>query len=108
VPVETIVVVVVVVVVPLLFSPPDIVVVDRKRVKMPLPLGVPLEFTDPLPSSNSQSPPPLLVDCRSTTTRLNVSLVGGGVVEGLLTVSVTGSVTELFETAEEVNVTWPL
>ena len=46
-------------------------------------------------------------DCRSTTTRLYVSPVVGGGVDGL-TVRVTGSVTGLFETAEEVNVTLPL
>ena len=79
---------------------------ERKRVKKPLPLGVPLEFTDPLPSSNSQSLPP---DWRSTTTRLKVSppVVGGGGGVDELTVSVTGSDTGLFETAEEVKVTVP-
>lgn len=42
---------------------------DRKRVKKPLPVTSPLEFTEPLPSSSIQSLPPA---CRSTTTRLNV------------------------------------
>jgi hypothetical protein len=96
VPLETIVV---------LVPPPSLVDVDLKRVKEPLPLGVPLEFTEPLPFSNNQSLPP---DCRSTTTRLNVSLpvVGGGGVDAL-TFSVTGNVTGLLETAEDVNVTVP-
>src|ERR1700741_1829421 len=49
---------------------------DRKRVKLPLPVTVLLLLTEPLPSSNNQSLPP---DCRSTTTRLNVWPVGGGV-----------------------------
>ena len=79
---------------------------EWKIVKMPLPLTALLELTEPLPSSNSQALPP---DCRSTTTRLKFSpvVVGGGGVAGL-TVSVTGSVTGLFDTAEEVNVTLPV
>ena len=88
------------------FRLPSVPPMDRKRVKTPLPLAVPLEFTEQLPSSNNQSLPP---DWWSTTTTLNPSpvVVGGGGVEGL-TVSVTGSVAGLFETAEEVNVTLPL
>jgi hypothetical protein len=77
---------------------------DLKRVKLPPPIGVLL--VSPLPSSNNQSPPPVVVDCRSTTTRLKVSLVGGGVDEP--TVRVTASMTGLFEAPEEVNVTLPL
>jgi hypothetical protein len=76
---------------------------ERKHAKKPEPVDWPLEFTEPLPLSNSQSAPP---DCRSTTTRLKVfPPVVGGCGGNEATFSVTGSDTGLFETAEEVNVT---